>query len=169
MMPTRPKGENKPQLVSRADALEIDWPRSLGFFGIAAAVGVGLFIAAVPFRKMLDLPRLPNRARFIAQVFEGVAKPVGGDSEGTVRIVSPKGSSDEPFAGQQLRSLREQTPPPGSQVRAAFRQCTPIRSRITTTGYHRRAPDRVLRRGRLQGTDAVLREQILAPAGAGAP
>jgi hypothetical protein len=39
---------------------------------------LGLFIAAVPFLKMLGLPRLPNRARFVAQVLEGAAKPVGG-------------------------------------------------------------------------------------------
>jgi len=97
----------EPGLVSRIGALEVDWPRSLGFFGgIAVAVGaglieppLGLFIAAVPFLKMLDLPSLPERARFVAQIFEGVAKPVGGDSEGTVRIVTAKGSSDEPVAG----------------------------------------------------------------------
>jgi hypothetical protein len=56
----------------------------------------GLFIAAVPFLKMLDLPGLPKRARFVAQVLEGAAKPVGGDSEGTVRIVTAMGSSDQP-------------------------------------------------------------------------
>jgi len=96
-----------PSLVSRIGAVEVDWPRSIGFFGgIGLAVGAGLidpplgvFIAAVPFLKMLDLPRLPNRARFVAQVFEGVAKPVGGDSEGTVRIVTAKGASDKPVAG----------------------------------------------------------------------
>ena len=96
--------EGNPSLVSRVGALEVDWPRSLGYFGgIAVAVGaglieppLGLFIAAVPFLKMFDLPRLPDRFRFVAQVFEGVAKPVGGDSQGTIRIVTPKGASDEP-------------------------------------------------------------------------
>lgn len=91
-------------LTSRFGPLEIDWPRSVGFFGgaaIAVATGIvepplGLFIAAVPFLKMLDLPELPNRLRFVAQVFEGVAKPVGGDSQGTIRIVTAKGASDEP-------------------------------------------------------------------------
>ncbi|MBV9207485.1 MAG: hypothetical protein JO037_19275 [Actinobacteria bacterium] len=100
----RPQEEDKLELASRVGALEIDWPRSLGYFGgIAVAVGaglieppLGLFIAAVPFLKMLDLPHLPNRARFVAQVFEGIAKPVGGDSEGTIRIVTPEGASDEP-------------------------------------------------------------------------
>lgn len=91
-------------LVSRIGSLEVDWPRSVGFFGgisLAVAVGVidpplGLFIAAVPFIKMLDLPRLPEELRFVAQIFEGVAKPVGGDSEGTIRVITSRGASDEP-------------------------------------------------------------------------
>jgi len=100
----RPPDQPEAELVSRVGALEIDWPRSLGYFGgtaLAVAAGLiepplGLFIAAVPFLKMLDLPHLPNRFRFVAQVFEGVAKPVGGDSQGTVRLVTPEGASDEP-------------------------------------------------------------------------
>lgn len=68
---------------------------------MAVAAGViepplGFFIASVPFLKVLDLPELPNRLRFVAQVFEGVAKPVGGDTEGTVRLVTHKGASGEP-------------------------------------------------------------------------
>jgi hypothetical protein len=98
---------NAPRIVSRVGPVEVDWPRSLGFFGgIGLAVGAGLiepplgvFIAAVPFLKMIDLPGMPNPARFVAQVFEGVAKPVGGDSQGTVRVVTRKGSSDSPVGG----------------------------------------------------------------------
>jgi hypothetical protein len=94
----------EPKLISRIGTLEIDWPRSLGYFGgIALAVGagvidppLGLFIAAVPFIKMIDLPRLNNRVRFVAQVLEGVAKPVSGDSQGTIRIVTAEGASDQP-------------------------------------------------------------------------
>jgi hypothetical protein len=94
----------EPGLISRIGTLEIDWPRSLGYFGgIALAVGagvidppLGLFIAAVPFIKMLDLPRLHTRVRFVAQVLEGVAKPVSGDSQGTIRIVTAEGASDLP-------------------------------------------------------------------------
>jgi hypothetical protein len=95
---------NDQSMVSKLGAVEIDWPRSIGFFGgVGLAVGVGLidpplglFIAAVPFLKMLDLPRLPPQFRFVGQVFEGVAKPVGGDSEGTVRIVTGKGTNTQP-------------------------------------------------------------------------
>ena len=81
-------------LVSRVGPIEIDWPRSAGFFGaLAAATAVGLiepplglFIAAVPFIKMLDRPQLPVLPRFISQVLDGMAKPVGGDAEGTIRF-----------------------------------------------------------------------------------
>ncbi len=98
--------DEEPELVSRIGPLEVDWPRSLGFFGgVGLAVGIGLvepplglFIAAIPFLRMLDLPALPNGLRFVAQVLEGVSKPVGGDSQGTVRIVSSKGASDAPVA-----------------------------------------------------------------------
>jgi hypothetical protein len=91
-------------LVSRFGPFEVDWPRSIGFFGgigLAVAAGIidpplGLFIAAVPFLKMLDLPKLPESARFVGQIFEGIAKPVGGDSEGTIRLVTASGSSDSP-------------------------------------------------------------------------
>ena len=89
-------------LVSRLGPFEIDWPRSLGYFGaVGLAVGVGLldppaalFIAAVPFLKMLDVSHAPQAARFLGQVFEGMAKPVGGDSQGTVRIASPTAGVD---------------------------------------------------------------------------
>jgi hypothetical protein len=96
--------EDQPSMVSRIGAIEIDWPRSLGYFGgtgLAVAAGLiepplGVFIAAIPFLKMLDLPQLAKPARFLGQVLEGVAKPVGGDSQGTIRLVTPGGSSDEP-------------------------------------------------------------------------
>jgi hypothetical protein len=93
-------------IVGRIGPVEIDWPRSLGFFGgigVAVAVGLiepplGVFIAAVPFIKMLKADVLPKPGRFVAQVFEGVAKPVGGDAEGTIRLASAAtGESDPPL------------------------------------------------------------------------
>jgi hypothetical protein len=90
-------------LVSRIGPIEIDWPRSMGFFGalgLATAVGLiepplGLFIAAVPFLKMLNRPQLPTPTRFASQVLDGMAKPVGGDAEGTIRFAG-QGSSSTP-------------------------------------------------------------------------
>jgi hypothetical protein len=95
-------------LVSRVGPLEIDWPRSLGYFGaVGLAVGIGmidppagLFIAAIPFLKMLDVSRAPNPVRFFGQVFEGMAKPVGGDSQGTVRVASAGAGTDAEPVGQ---------------------------------------------------------------------
>lgn len=108
---TRPKRTSKdestdPRIVSRVGPLELDWPRSIGYFGgvgLAVAAGLiepplGLFIAAVPFLKMLDLPKMPDLPRFVGQVLEGVAKPVGGDSQGTVRLITQRGSSAPPVS-----------------------------------------------------------------------
>ena len=97
-------GETDEGLVRRIGSLEIDWPRSLGYFGgIAVAVGlelidppIGVFIAAIPFLKMLNLSRTEFPSRFVGHFLEGMAKPVGGDSQGTIRFVTPEGATDEP-------------------------------------------------------------------------
>jgi hypothetical protein len=81
-------------MVVRAGRFEIDVPRSLGYFGgIATAVAIGLiepplgvFIAAVPFVKMLTNQRAPDPLRFLGLVTEGAAQPVGSSGQGTVRI-----------------------------------------------------------------------------------
>lgn len=103
---TKAASAQAPRLVARIGSLELDIPRSIGYFGgigVAVTAGLidpplGLFIAAIPFIKMADLPGLPSMPRFLAQIFEGVAKPVGGDSEGTIRITTEKGSSDSPVS-----------------------------------------------------------------------
>jgi hypothetical protein len=72
--------------------VEIDWPRSLGFFGALGAaaalelvpIPIALFVASVPFLKLLNRPNAPKGQRFISHLVDGAAKPVGGDSEGTV-------------------------------------------------------------------------------------
>lgn len=91
---TPPDGKG---VTGRADHIEIDWPRSLGFFGaLGAAVALDLvpvpvaaFVAAVPFLKLLNRPNASTPQRFISHLVDGAAKPVGGDAEGTVRW-SPK-------------------------------------------------------------------------------
>lgn len=79
-----------------SEHIEIDWPRSLGFFGaLGAAVALDLvpipiaaFVAAVPFLKLLNRPDAATPQRFIGQVVDGAAKPVGGDTEGTIHWAS---------------------------------------------------------------------------------
>lgn len=84
-------------LTSRFGPVEVDWPRTIGYYGgIALAVGfemiewpLGVFIAAVPFFKMLNRPRAKLPTRLVAQLVDGASKPVGGDAESTVRLVTP--------------------------------------------------------------------------------
>jgi hypothetical protein len=80
-------------LTKTFDHVQIDWPRSLGFFGgLGAAVAfdlvpipIALFVASVPLFKLLNQPDAPTPQRFVSHVVQGAAKPVGGDSEGTIR------------------------------------------------------------------------------------
>jgi len=83
-------------IVGRIGPLEVDWPRTLGYFGGAAAAvafGVieaplGIAIAAVPFVKMLNNPRATLGSHVVGHVFEGAMKPIGGDAEGTIRLTT---------------------------------------------------------------------------------
>jgi hypothetical protein len=85
-------GAPKNVLEVRVGTIEVDVPRSVGYFGgLAAAVGVGLiepplalFIAAVPVFKVLTNSMMPRPVRAIGEVLEGAAKPVGGDAEGVI-------------------------------------------------------------------------------------
>ena len=71
----------------------IDWPRTVGFYGgIAAALAfelvapeLALFVAAVPLLKLLKRKHATAVERVVAALFEGAAKPVGGDAEATVK------------------------------------------------------------------------------------
>src|SRR5947209_12364088 len=86
--------ENR-NLVGRIGPMEIDWPRAIGYYGgigLALAFEVvepplAIFIASVPFLKMLNRPNSTLPARIVAQALDGAAKPVGGDGESSVRVV----------------------------------------------------------------------------------
>lgn len=79
---------------SRIGPLEIDWPRTIGYYGgVALALSfeiieppLALFIAAIPLLKMLNRPGAAQVSRFIGQLLEGAAKPVGGSSEATIQL-----------------------------------------------------------------------------------
>lgn len=100
-------------LVSRFGAIEIDWPRSLGYFGaigLASTFGlieppVAIFIAAVPFCKMLNRPNVGQPTRFVGQVLEGAGKPVGGDGEATIRIVQSHNEHRPASIMEEARAL----------------------------------------------------------------
>lgn len=73
-------------LVSYAGPVAIDWPRTLGYYGgISVALSfevisppLAIFVAAIPFFTMLDLPKSPRPVRFVAQVLQGASMPLGG-------------------------------------------------------------------------------------------
>lgn len=87
-------------LVLRFRGLQVDVPRSTGFYGgIAAAVATGLIepplgviIAAVPLAKMALNSRAPAPLRWLGQIVDGAVKPVAGDGQGTIRLADPQES-----------------------------------------------------------------------------
>lgn len=65
---------------------------------VAGIIGppLGLFIAAAPFLKMMTNRLASTPVRFVGQVFDGAAQPVGGDGEGTIRLQDTASRSDNP-------------------------------------------------------------------------
>lgn len=98
----------------------VDWPRSIGFFGaIGAAVALDLismpiavFVAAVPFLKLMNRPNAPKPQQFFSHLVDGAAKPVGGDSEGTVRWTA------KPARPERARTPRRRRASAGKRPRA---------------------------------------------------
>ncbi len=85
-------------LVNRIGPVEIDWPRAIGYYGgLSLAVGFGMieppfgiFIAAVPFFKMLNRPKASRPVRFVSQIMDGASQPVGGDGDQAIKLVTSK-------------------------------------------------------------------------------
>src|SRR3981081_1217306 len=92
---------DEPGITSKVGQVEIDWPRSLGFFGAIGAatalelipIPIAVFVAGVPFLKLLNRPDAPKVSKFFSEVVAGASKPVGGDSEGTIHW-SKKANAD---------------------------------------------------------------------------
>ena len=132
---------NRPEdrgLVTRLGPLEIDWPKSLGYYGgigLAVALEViepplAIFIAAIPVLKLLKHPREPWPFRVVADVLEGAAKPVGGDAESVVRVADATAQAGG-FGG-----LPRSTP--GRRSQAPRRQPSPERGRAQPASATRR-------------------------------
>jgi hypothetical protein len=110
----------------RVGTVEVDVPRSVGYFGgLVVAVGLGmiepplaLFIAAVPAFKILTNSALPRSVRAIGEMFEGAAKPVGGDAEGVIQIEDQqRARTDVVQAGRRLTRRTPRKRSAGSRAR----------------------------------------------------
>src|SRR5438477_3762681 len=86
--------EQKQGMTSQIGPIEIDWPRTIGYYGgigLATALELiepplAIFIAAIPLLKMLNHPGASAPTRFVGQLLDGAAKPVGGSSEATIQL-----------------------------------------------------------------------------------
>lgn len=86
--------EQKLGMNSRIGPIEIDWPRTIGYYaGVGLAITfelieppLALFIAAIPLLKMLNHPGASRPTRFLGELLEGAAKPVGGSAESTIQL-----------------------------------------------------------------------------------
>ncbi len=125
----QPTGPDERGLVSYLGPVEVQWLRSAGYFGgigLALALEIidpplALFIAAVPFLKMMNRPHAPLPMRMFAQLVDGAAKPVGGDAEGTIKLTAPDKGAE-------------------SASRSAVRRGTPSRTRRRTSSATDAAP-----------------------------
>lgn len=90
--------EQKQGMTSHIGPIEIDWPRTIGYYGgISLALAfeiieppLAIFIGAIPLLKMLNHPGASRPMRFIGQLLEGAARPVGGSSEATIQLYKTK-------------------------------------------------------------------------------
>lgn len=115
--------DNDVGLVGRLGPLEIDWPRTIGYYGVAAAAAVAFgvvepplaaVIALAPFARMLDFPGARRARRLAGQVLEGAVKPIGGDDEGTVRL-TPSAQRKQSSSQSRSRSSRASPRRTGAQ------------------------------------------------------
>jgi hypothetical protein len=82
----------------------VDVPRSVGYFGgLIAAVRLGLIepplalFAAVPVFNVLANGALLPVVRFVGELLEGAAQPVGSDAEGVVQLKDRRRSRTKVF------------------------------------------------------------------------
>ena len=84
-------------VTGRVGPVEIDWPMAIGYYsGIGLALAfemmeppLALFVAAIPFLKMLRAPGASWPTRLVSQPLLGMARPVGGDGDGAVQPSTP--------------------------------------------------------------------------------
>jgi hypothetical protein len=133
-------------LEIRVGTVEVDVPRSVGYFGgLAAAVGLGLieaplavFIAAVPLFKALTNTALPRPVRAVGEVLEGAAKPVGSDADGVIQLEDQR-RGDTAVIKAAPRSTTARRAPRSTAARRAARSTTARRAAGRSAQNRRRS------------------------------
>jgi len=108
--------EQEQGMTSQIGPIEIDWPRTIGYYsGIGLAVAfelieppLAIFIAAIPLLKMLNHPKASAPTRFVGQLLDGAAKPVGGSSEATIQLKADAKPARRLTMLQEARQLANQ-------------------------------------------------------------
>jgi hypothetical protein len=109
--------EQKLGMTSQIGPIEIDWPRTIGYYGgVSLAIAfelieppLAIFIAAIPLLKMLNHPGAFGVTRFVGQMLDGVAKPVGGSAEATIQLTDKHGPTiHHPTILEEARHLANQ-------------------------------------------------------------
>lgn len=109
--------EQQQVMVSHFGPIQIDWPRTIGYYGgigLATAFELiqpplAIFIAAIPLLKMLNHPGASAPTRFIGELLDGAAKPVGGSSEATIQLKQTNGTGKpRPGFFKEARQLANQ-------------------------------------------------------------
>lgn len=134
-------GEPGNVLEVQVGTVEVDVPRSVGYFGgLAVAVGLGLiepplalFIAAVPVYKALTNSVLPRPVRVIGELLEGAAKPVGSDAEGVIQLEDQQNAKTNVIgAGDSATARRPATS--SSRRRTPAKRSSAARTASKTSG-----------------------------------
>lgn len=107
-------------MVSQFGPIEVDWPRTIGYYGgVALAVAfelieppVGIFIASIPLIKMLSRPKAAQPVRFASQVLQGAAIPLNGDAEASIRIQSENNTGEQDEQGGGKKTSQRHVPQP---------------------------------------------------------
>lgn len=110
--------EERKGITAHFGPVHIDLPRTVGYYGgVGAALALGLidwpiavFIGGIPLVKLTQGRPLRWGLDFAVQFFEGAAKPVGGDAEGTIQVEARPAARRS--AGARARGGRRPTPAP---------------------------------------------------------
>lgn len=114
-------------ITARVGPIKLDVPRTAGYYGgigLALALGVvdwpvALFIGAIPAVKLLKGRPARYGLAWALQFFEGAAKPVGGDAEGTIQLEARRAATPQRRAASPRRRAPAAPAAPRRARRAA--------------------------------------------------